>query len=194
MHKKGFTLMEIMIVVLIIGILFTMYSLSYNSTKINRKNEKAVAMFVEFANAARLYNEMFPTQRVVGKFGSTIISSDACSGCVEPCRLFIGSNNNADVQEYLQSFGLRPIEWSLDNALNCGTNFNYEGYTFTLCNPASLDDDEAVVAQPGACNGLNAFAVMDVPSNPSKYGKYAGKKVWITKGYEIANNLNTNSD
>lgn len=194
MQKKGFTLMEILVVVLIIGILFAMYSASYNNTKINRKNEKAVAMFVEFANAARLFNEMFPNQRIVGTFGNSI-SAD-CPGCLNPCALFPEFHSNQEVVEYLHSFGLRMAEWNLRNINNCSTNFNYEGYTFTLCNPYGLENDEDTVAQPSELcdNSTNMpgvkFAVMSVP-NEAKYGsKYANRHIWITKGYEIKNDFN----
>lgn len=206
MQKKGFTLMEILIVVIIIGILFAMYSASYSSTKTNRKNEKAISMFVEFANAAKLFNEMFPRQRLVGVFGDTKVSSD-CPGCKDPCYLFQGfgqsnppTDEEREINEYLYSFGLRANEWDLTNLNNCSTSFNYEGYTFTLCNPYALENEDVNVAQPDdMCSSSERapgikFAVMSIP-NDSEYGsKYAGKHIWITNGYEIDNDLNYVSD
>ena len=43
MNKKGFTLMEVLVVVLIIAVLFVMYSASYDGARVTRRVEKARA-------------------------------------------------------------------------------------------------------------------------------------------------------
>ena len=191
MQKKGFTLMEILIVLLIIGILFTMYSASYSSTKINRKNEKAIAMFMEFANAARLFNEMFPNQRIVGKFGDN--AATYCTNCKNPCSLFVGYESDTDTKAILNSFGLREQDYGITQ---CSDLTNYEGYEFVVCNPLKFDNSDSTATQPiTACDNSDGmpgvkFAVMSIPNNSEKYGsKYAGKHYWITRDYTLANDL-----
>ena len=187
MKKKGFTLIEVLVVVLIIAVLFAMYSASYESSKITRRNEKARAMFVEFANAARLFNEMYPSQRLVGTFGNTMgVDSSKCPNCKNPCILFEGYTSQGDV-DTMHSFVLKPLEWGLYDVGNCSSSFNYDGYDFILCNPYFSNESGA---QPDeACNG-DRFAVMKIP-NDSAYGsRYKGKHVWITNGYDIEDDFN----
>lgn len=188
MKKKGFTLIEVLVVVLIIAVLFAMYSASYESSKITRRNEKARAMFVEFANAARLFNEMYPSTRLVGTFGDTMgVASSKCPNCGHPCILFEGYTDQENA-ETMHSFVLKPLEWELYDVGSCSSSFNYDGYDFILCNPYFINEEGA---QPSntICNS-DRFAVMNIP-NDSAYGsRYKGKHVWITNGYDIEDDFN----
>ena len=205
MNKKGFTLMEVLVVVLIIAVLFVMYSASYDGARVTRRVEKARAMFVEFTNAAKLFNEMFPNTRLVGRFGTTMGvntgANSTCPGCIDPCNLFEDYALEED-RANIHSYALKPLEWDDLNAganagANCSEGLKYKGqYDFILCNPYF---DSSENAQPDGCNS-NMFAIMNIPDT-NEFGKYKGKHVWMTRGYEIQddfdafnNNANQNNN
>ena len=181
MNKKGFTLMEILVVVLIVVILVSMYSLTYKRSIGTRNNERARAMLVELANAAKLYNEMNPNRKIYGNFGDNPPSID-CPGCVNPCVLFRGTTDD----ELMTSFSLKPREWGIANADSCGNSINYQGYTFYICNP--YYDAEHQTQPSDFCVGEDGprFAVMTSPGTAPAV--YRGNQAWITMDYRLDNN------
>ena len=186
MNKKGFTLMEILVVVLIIAILVSLYTLTYRKSVHVRNNERARAMLVELANAAKLYNEMYPDTKISGGFGD---NPQDCPGCVDPCVLFRSDNTDP----LIYSYALVPGEWGLYSANACGNSLNFEGYKFYICNP--YYDGSNYTAQPsgadGKCvqNGNARFAVLISPSTEDMVlGQYFGKQAWITRDYQLENN------
>jgi|GEM_PF-3357909 prepilin-type N-terminal cleavage/methylation domain len=181
MNKKGFTLMEILVVVLIVVILVSMFSLTYKKNVGTRNNERARALLVELANAAKLYNEMNPNHRIYGGFGDNPPSA-ACPGCVNPCVLFRGSSDD----EVMTSYALKPREWGISNAAACGNTINYQGYVFYICNPNY--DDQHTTQPNAACvfEGTPRFAVMTSPNNAPAV--YNGGHAWITLDYRLENN------
>ena len=180
MNKKGFTLMEILVVILIVAVLCSLFSLAHRKNAIIKTNERARALLVELANAAKLYNEMFPSNKIYGSFGDTPPASTVCPGCVDPCHLFRGSGVDEEVNSLIESFALVPTEWGISSAAACGNSLNYEGYKYIICNPyignSQPDDD---------CSN-NRFAVMKSPTNMT-YSKYSGKIAWITEDYDLGN-------
>lgn len=186
MTKKGFTLMEILVVILIIAVVIAFFNISYRSARIVRTNERARAMFVELTNAARLFNDTYPTTKIYGGFGN----ADAQNlGYLDPCKLFLGAIDDAEVQDNIASYALRFRDWGLDTPGDCNANLRYEGYTFILCNPDFDTDD---TKQPHAnciVDGVPRFAVMITPDSVT-FAKYSGRHAWMTSGYELANNYN----
>lgn len=184
MNKKGFTLMEILVVVLIVIILVSMFSLTYRRTAVIKTNEKARAMLVELANAAKLYNEINPNTKISGGFGDNPSSLD-CPYCKNPCVLFRGAEGEDEATMF--SYSLNPIEWGLSNANACGSDITFQGYKFFICNPYY---DSTHTQQPdGACVGpddTKRFAVMISPTDISE--KYRNKQAWITEDYILENN------
>ena len=181
MNKKGFTLMEILVVVLIVVVLVSLYSLTYKKSIGTRNNERARAMFVELANAAKLYNEMNPNHRIYGRFGDNPPAT-ACPGCQNPCILFRGATND----DTTTSYALKPREWGIIDANSCGNTINYQGYTFVICNPNY--DAEHPTQPDDSCvdEGEPRFAVMLTPNNAPAMYRY--RQAWITRGYELRNN------
>ncbi|MBQ4493952.1 MAG: prepilin-type N-terminal cleavage/methylation domain-containing protein [Elusimicrobiaceae bacterium] len=191
MAKKGFTLMEVLVVILIVAVIISLYQITHRNAQIVRANERARAMFVEFTNAARLFNEMYPATKVYGGFGDTNAQS---LGYLDPCNLFLGYFADQEVQDNIQSYALRPQDWGLNSAGACGNGLQYEGYTFVLCNPSFDSDAPQPNLAAGMCHDAQAgntpkFAVMINPANLT-YSKYAGRYAWMTSGYEMGNNYN----
>lgn len=192
MNKKGFTLMEILVVVLIIAILVSFYSLTYRKSVHVRNNERARSMLVELANAAKLYNEMFPNTKIAGGFGD---NPQQCPGCQNPCELFRSSrpvDQMTDEEKLIYPYALVPGEWGIANKESCGNQINFQGYKFYICNP--YYDGDQYTAQPSgtenSCvvNNVARFAVLMSPNTESTPSAYIGKQAWITQGYELDNN------
>lgn len=177
MNKKGFTLVEILVVVLLIAILTALYTSSHEKATIIRKNEQATARFMELTNAARLHNEMYPGQRIAGGFGAT--ASSYCTNCLNPCNLFEGFNNSSVFQDNISGYALNPKSWGLASAASCSNTLRYEGYEYTLCNPYFSG------SQPAGCNSTR-FAIMKSPNTGA--GAFSGKTAWVSNEYEISNN------
>ena len=180
MNKKGFTLIEILVVVIIIAILTAFYVSSHEKGVIIRKNEQATARFMELTNAARLHNEMYPNQRIAGGFGAN--ASGLCTNCLNPCNLFEGyySGNDSQVfQDNIAAYALNPKSWGLASAAACSNTLRYEGYEYILCNPYFSG------SQPTGCDNTK-FAIMKSPATGA--GDFSGKTAWINNEYEIANN------
>ncbi len=188
MNKKGFTLMELLVVILIICIIVYMASVSFSNSRVVRANEHARAMFAELTNAARLYNELYPDKKVYGSFGQSSFPSD-CPDCQNPCILFEGFSGNAEMQSNMASFILKPALWGLSSLSQCNANLTFKEYKFILCNPSL----EAGATQPDTrCRDSNdggkpKFAIMITPSSVTN-PKYSGKYAWITGGYQMGNN------
>ncbi len=190
MNKKGFTLMEILVVILIIVILVSLYSLTYRKSVQVRNNERARAMLVELANAAKLYNEMFPNQKISGGFGD---NPQDCPSCQNPCELFRSSEsleNMSEEEKLIYPYALVPGEWGIANKASCGNSLEFQGYKFYICNP--YYDGVNYTNQPdGACldaNNVPRFAVLKSPNTESTPSAYIDKQAWITQGYELDNN------
>lgn len=188
MNKKGFTLMEVMVVVLIIAILVSLFSLTYRKSVEMRNNEKARAMLVELANAAKLYNEMFPDTQIAGGFGD----NPQCHNCHNPCDLFRSTSpleDMTDDEKLIYPYALVPGEWGIASANSCGNSVNFQGYKFYICNP--YYDGQTHTWQPHELcvddNLVARFAVLITPQSDTTY-QYAGKQAWITRGYELQNN------
>ena len=189
MNKKAFTLMEILVVILILSVVLSLYQVSHRNSQIVRTNERARAMFAELTNAARLFNEMYPSTKIYGGFGDT---SGSSQGYLNPCFLFQGAVSDPDVAEAMASYALRPRDWGLSSVADCGPGLNYEGYKFVLCDPSFDSDAVQPTAADGKCHdtqagGASKFAVMLNPSDLT-YSKYAGRYAWMTSGYELDNN------
>ncbi len=117
-NKKGFTLIEVLVVVVLIAIVSMIAFPSFKKSREITKNEGARIKLLEVANAARMYNEDAPI-KVAGRFGQA-----QAGGFVDPQVLFY--NTNALKVAYLKN----QDAWS-----GSGTNLNYNGYTYYVCNP-----------------------------------------------------------
>lgn len=67
-NKKGFTLIEIVVVVLVIAILALLVAPSFKNSALTNKIEKAKVGLVELTTAVKLYNEVNPSDILSGGF------------------------------------------------------------------------------------------------------------------------------
>jgi len=154
-NKKGFTLIEVLVVVVLIAILSMLAFPSFKKSREVNKNEAAKVKLLEVANAARLYNEDAST-KVVGRFGQPV------GTFVDPIVLFYSTN--AQKVAYLKNIE----SWD-----GTGISFNYMGYTFYVCNP-DLSGTQPISA---CVNGSEVrVAVM---KNLTASGRYAGE-AWVS--------------
>lgn len=186
MNKKAFTLIEMLVVVLILVILVSIFQMTYGNAKIVRANERARARFIEITNAAKLFNETYPDTKIYGGFGNAEAQN---LGYLNPCNLFLDYFNspnaeyNQEVRDNIYPYALRARDWGLNNAGNCSSALNYEGYTFVFCNPSFVADAQQPTEANGHCKA-DRFAVMITP-NDVTYPKFSGKIAWITRSYEL---------
>lgn len=186
MNKKGFTLMELLVIVLIVAIIVAFARLSYSRSKDVRANEKARSKLVELANAAKLYNEIYPENKIYGSFGQSVFPV----GYASPCVLIKGFVSDEEFQDNIASFALNPGEWNA--AVNMCNHVMQaaEDYSYILCNPDAATSSST--GQPDSrCkdsynNSEPKFAIM--PTSIGVQNQYTNKYAWITLGQQFGSN------
>lgn len=173
--KKGFTLIEVLVVVVLIAIVSMLAFPSFKKSREVAKNEAARGKLLEVANAARMYNED-SDQYVVGKLGT------AHTGFKNPIVLFWTSPSSPKEKDaYLKN----KDSWDWPTA----SEATYKGYTYYICNPGDIGGP----ANPEPCKSHNAIAVMESPSGTK--GRYEGV-AWVSSDElgKVKNNYKMNEE
>ena len=134
-NTKGFTLIEVVVVTLIIAVLAVMVAPSFKNSTVTNDMEKAKMALIEYTNAVKLYNEINPNNPISGWFVNSQLQN-----------LTNGTNNNI---VYLQNPG--GNRWHIGEGskitflqLNC--IFGYMPATNQLaramCRLPKYDDEE----------------------------------------------------
>jgi prepilin-type N-terminal cleavage/methylation domain-containing protein len=159
-NKKGFTLFEVLMVATIIALLAALAVPSYLKTRRNAQHETAIAVLIEVANAARIYNEGLG-------HGQQTAGSLTDSGFA----LSVDYKNpvGALLSPYM-STGQSLIDRDILDA-----DYTYKGYKYFVCNP----DYSSAVQPAGPCKvpSRKAIAAMKAPDNG---GEYANSEWWIS--------------
>lgn len=98
LNKRGFTLIEVVVVTLIIAALAVLVAPSFKNSAVTNDMEKAKIGLVEFTNAVKLYNEVH-TLKMSGVFNQTMyndLTTDDGQGFTYlqyPARWIPGTNN-----------------------------------------------------------------------------------------------------
>jgi len=183
MSKKGFTLVEMLVVVLIISLLMAAYVAYHKKGMDIKRNEQAQAMLIELANSARLHNEMHPDQKIAGGFGDT---ASYCTGCQNPCWLFEGLTSNAQHEEDIAPYALNPQNWGITTTGSCSSSLNFHGYTFFVCNP-NLSGNQPLTE----CNS-DRFALLKGPTSGND--TFVGKNAYVrASDFKICSNYSGNN-
>ncbi len=156
LNRKGFTLIEVLVVVVLIAIVSMIAFPSFKKSREITKNEGARLKLLEVANAARMYNEDAPI-KVAGRFGQALSSS-----FVDPQVMFY--NTNALKVAYLKN----QDSWS-----GSGINLNYNGYTYYICNP------DISGGQPISACVSGSEVRIAVMKKLDGTGRYAGE-AWVS--------------
>lgn len=155
-NGKGFTLIEVLVVVVLIAIISMIAFPSFKKSREITKNEGARIKLLEVANAARMYNED-ATDKVAGRFGQALSSSFK-----NPEVLF-------DPKNALKAAYLKNREsWSGE-----GLSLNYNGYTYYICNPDIAGTQPISVCVSGTDGRIAVMKKLDGT------GRYAGE-AWVS--------------
>lgn len=73
--KKGFTLIEVIIVTLIIAALALLVAPSFKNSALTNQMEKAKIGLIELTTAVKLYNEVNPSNQLSGVFNDTMFTA-----------------------------------------------------------------------------------------------------------------------
>jgi len=133
MKNKGFTLIELMVVIAIIGLLSSVILAALNTTRSKGRDAKRVASVKQIQIALELYydkNGVYPTS---GSCGATSPNSSWCNSSESVSGGYWIRNGGSDnLSEYLSVDPLDPSQVASPNwtPLNGGTIFYYaSGYT-----------------------------------------------------------------
>lgn len=155
LNKKGFTLIEVLVVVVLIAIVSMIAFPSFKKSREVNRNEAAKVKLLEVANAARMYNEDAAT-KVAGRFGS------ALSGYLDPLALFYPQGGTGST--YLKNMEA----WS-----GTGSSTNYNTYTYYVCNQDSSGDQPISACKDGTEIRIAVMKKLDAT------GRYAGE-AWVS--------------
>ena len=172
--KKGFTLMEILAVLLVIAVVVSMAAPVFRAIRFEVKNSQAKAAASKLAQQMRTYYQISRGRVVGGSFNasdSDVIFTTAA--CVEPNVTGVPSQKSGSTVDVEQLFACGYL---------AGKDFSGLPYTFYLCNP------KAGAEQPTECTNTKATA-SDATNTPVVVaygnGDQAGSKYKSTSGYYI---------
>ena len=153
--EKGFTFVEVLVIVVLIAIISLIAVHSYKKGLETSKNNQAKGKLVEIANAARLFNEdARGADQVAGNFESPV------SGYRDPSALFYFTPDDTELEAHKDYAYLKDAE------AFSGTTFR--GYKYYICTPDKAD------ANCG--NDINVIAIM-TPGETITDPRFTGK-VW----------------
>jgi prepilin-type N-terminal cleavage/methylation domain-containing protein len=176
--NKGFTFIEVAVVVVLIAVISLMAFPSYNDSRVVAQNEMARAKLSELATAARMYNEGAKgTSRLAGGLGEAGVAD-----FTDPAVLF------SKEEVLMGSLGLDSHGWGTIPSpcvLGGSCLYRFAGYRYYVCNP-DLNAPAAKQPAGSGCNGTQ-IAVMRGPlqseglaSSSLVYTKYGGHSWWIS--------------
>ncbi|MDR0952615.1 MAG: prepilin-type N-terminal cleavage/methylation domain-containing protein [Elusimicrobiota bacterium] len=161
--RKGFTLIEILIIVVIIAIVSLFAYPSYKQSREVNKNDEARAKLLELATAVRLYNEDATTP-VAGSFGNPFQTFE------DPCLLFSQTPTEVGTTKaYLKN----KNSWTFSSSSPC--DITYRGYVYYVCVSKS-GASQPIVACTDNNTGNPRLVVMELPGAS---GRYAGQ-AWVS--------------
>jgi len=142
--KKGFTLVEIMIVVVIIGLLAAMAIPAFQKVRKNSLGKTMLNDARQLAGAAQQLLLQYPTLS-----GNLTIGYDAATGVVN----YVDSNSGANLQDYLQKISKGYGQG--DIIYNPAANGNTNAFVLSLGQLAPSDVGSSATGNAGANIGFD---------------------------------------
>ncbi len=137
--KKGFTLIEVVVVTLIIAALALLVVPSFKNSALTNQMEKAKIGLVEFTTAVKLYNEVNTTP-LSGDFDSTMFN--ALTNVDDPQGYIYLRNGN---RWAVRTGNLMSLRDGDNGVLNCtyyiGNQANADILSYTECSFDKIDED-----------------------------------------------------
>lgn len=156
LNKKGFSFIEVLVIVVLIAILSLVAVPSYKKGVETSKNNQARSKLLEVATAAQMYNEdARDSEKVFGYFGK---SSGGTADKTDPVNLFsytVSDNSATSNYAYLKDVGSFS-----------GSDYTFRGYKFYICKPTELDSK--------CGNDMNIIAIMEATDAVTD-SRYSGK-------------------
>ena len=166
MNKKGFTLVELLVVVVIVVLVTAFAVPSFKRAQENSKNQRAMSLLLDIASAAKnfkVYDSLNSGQLTQAAFLTT---QGVCAAAPNDlCHLF-------------QDGLLKPVAW--DRGAEGAVLDTFNGYKFWVCSGAAGD--------PAGCCKANAVAAMENTVAGGRYG--SGTCAWVDGQGQMQNNYN----
>lgn len=115
-NKKGFTLIEVVVVTLVIAALALLVAPSFKNSTVTNDMEKAKMGLTEYTNAVKLYNEVHPNNKLSGFFGDAHFSALTSDGA-----------NDLTYLQHHQGRWTHAANSNLYTFLGLECNYNYYG-------------------------------------------------------------------
>ncbi|MDR0645996.1 MAG: prepilin-type N-terminal cleavage/methylation domain-containing protein [Elusimicrobiota bacterium] len=164
-NKKGFTFIEVAVVVALIAIISLIAFPSYRNSRLITQNEMARAKLSELATAARMYNEdVRGGERIAGGLGDSSLT-----GFKDPRSVLFSSNPNSGISQ--EAFDFNRQNWDTDGGV-----YHFAGYKYYLCNP---DGGSSQPANSGCDN--DRIATMKGPETGAAASMYSGHTWWVSR-------------
>ncbi len=158
--KKGFTLMEILFVLLIVALVLSFALPAIRSVRYDIKNSNAKAALKKLAEARRSYYQATKGSDIAAEsFSAENAQSYASSSCVNVAASGIPADSRAD-SNVSQLFACGYLDWR---------DFDGLPYTFYICGEESSSDDACFVPDSNVTTTVYAGA-QGTSASGSKYG------------------------
>ena len=165
--KKGFSFIEVLIIVVLIAVLSLIAVPSYKKSIETSKNNQARAKLVEIANAAQMFNEdMRGCHKIAGNLSGTNVPSCGSGSFQQAYLLFSQVGNDTDAGANYAY---------LKDVSSFSEGYLYRGYEFYICNPLSAD--------PNCNNSIDVIATMKATDKVTDC-RFKGTKVWKVSNSE----------
>ncbi len=178
--KKGYSLTELLTVVVIIAVISVAVVPSFRKSREISKNDAARAVLVEVANAAQMYNSEVraPQKKVAGTFGTPL--SDEFD---DPFLLFLQSPSlQGRAYAYLrnvENWKCPPMAQGGCDSSKGGWDLRFNGYKYFVCNPNGG-------SQPSLGCASDRLAAMTLPGAT---GRFANNKfAWVSTNGSVGHN------
>jgi type II secretion system protein G len=134
LYKKSFTLIEILIVIVILGILTSLISGNFISSLKKGRDARRKSDLKQIQNALEMYYEDKKTYPTSISFGNKLCETTSCVSGEKIYMQKVPNDPNSNFTYYYQSDGTYYRLYScIENNLDQGSGVNQSGYSGTNC-------------------------------------------------------------
>lgn len=160
-YNKGFTLIELMVVIGIISIISAVVLSSLTKAKAQAENTKQIADYRVVLNALLQFkqdNGYYPSDGATGSV--TCIGNYSANGCIQANSTILNSPSmNTSLKKYLSSYSFLDKSVTIITSSPVFTSSNYKGFILQ-CISGSTQCDKAVLNFPALKNNNSCPKIM----------------------------------